>query len=713
MEETIKEIETIDGVRMTWNVIPNKKTKIDDFIVPVACLYTPLQGEPTLLDYEPVFCTSCRAILNPFSEINYEKRDWTCPLCSKRNMLPNHYREISSDDLPPELISDNTTVEYILTKEANFPPVFVFLIDICTFDEERHKLLMESVKVTFDNLLDDSLVMLVTFGTNIELYDFDSEIKSTYLFSGGVSYQKNIYEKITGKKETKDHLLLGKFIKKKSLVKDYFTRTIEALKQDLFPIADGKRPIRCSGSTISFGVSMAENMFSDTALKFFLFTEGPCTFGPGTIASLSLKDVIRSGDDILKGRSIYTKPAQEFYNGLAKRMSENGYSIDIICATLYDVGLFEMKALTDQTGGIIIMAQDFDSNVLLSSCRKNVEGYIFDNEEQKVLNQCFNAKFMIKTSPGLKWKGVIGQGSSTKQGWKLPSIYKNHNLAILFETEETNMENCFVQIITQYQRSDRKIINRVTTFSRLLGAPGDNNIIDGFDQEAACVLQSRIFTFKAYLDEDMDLIRRIDRSLIKFVRKYGKRTMDDEIDLPDTMSLFAKFMYFLRRSTLVQTQANSPDETIYFRNLLIRERVTEAMTMIVPTLLSFHYQGDIQPVEMDSKSLEPDVILLLDSFHNVLIWKGEHINEWMKEEIHLKEEYAYLKECIDTAEKRANEIVEERLPTPPYVITERHGSQERTLLSKVNPSLKGDVVVTDDIDYDTFYKCMCKIVHDN
>ncbi|TBU00437.1 subunit Sec23 of vesicle coat complex COPII, partial [Hamiltosporidium tvaerminnensis] len=81
-----------------------------------------------------------------------------------------------------------------------------------------------------------------------------------------------------------------------------------------------------------------------------------------------------------------------------------------------------------------------------------------------------------------------------------------------------------------------------------------------------------------------------------------------------------------------------------------------------------------------------------------------------KEGYHLKEDFKYFKEILDEAETKAKSLVDERFPTPQFVVCDRYGSQERILLAKVNPSLKNSVVVTDDIDFETFYKHLCKIV---
>ncbi|ELQ75020.1 Vesicle coat complex COPII, subunit SEC23 [Trachipleistophora hominis] len=703
MEEAIHEIEKNDGLRMTWNVLPIVDTEESSLPIPIGVLYSPHQ-RCERLEYEPIFCLTCRSILNPYTTVDYNTKEWTCIFCNKKNHLPPHYRDISPESLPSEMIS--CTTEYLLTRESTFQPTFFFVVDMCTFDEQRYNLLIDGIRITYDGLPDECTIGLITYGTNINLFDFQSEIKRTFIFSGERNYDKKTLEGYFKDENANSQFLSFVFTKKTVDVNDF----VKMMERDPFPVRSGLRQIRCTGSALSFAVSLLESVVHDAAIKIFLFTEGPITFGPGTMASLNLKENIRSGNDILRGKAKYVKTSKSYFDALAKRMANLGMSIDILSATLNDIGLYEMQSLIDMTGGLVVMAQDFDHEIFTTSCAKNVRS------EDGVMEMVFNAKFKVQTK-GLTYKSGIGLGSpllnqkNEEIGWKLGSLHRNSNIGFIFDAKANKRDDeiGYVQIITQYQQSDRKLITRVTTAARVFGRL--SKFKQGFDQEAALILQARIFTFGTHIEEDLDLVRRIDRSLIRFIRKFGES--NNHLKLSSSMALYPNFIYFLRRSLLVQTETNSPDETSYYRNIVAREPVTNAMTMIYPTLTAFSYQDETKPVPMDAKSLQPDIILLLDTFHNVLIWRGEHINQWIQEGYHEKDEYKFLKDCIDEAEERAKRLVKERLPTPQFTLTERYGSQERILLAKVNPSIKGQVVVTDDIDFATFYDCLCKIVKNN
>ena len=71
-----------------------------------------------------------------------------------------------------------------------------------------------------------------------------------------------------------------------------------------------------------------------------------------------------------------------------------------------------------------------------------------------------------------------------------------------------------------------------------------------------------------------------------------------------------------------QVFGNSPDETTYNRLILTRENATNSLIMIQPTLLAYSFDGPPVPVLLDVTSINPDRILLLDTFFQVIVrWR--------------------------------------------------------------------------------------------
>jgi hypothetical protein len=58
--------------------------------------------------------------------------------------------------------------------------------------------------------------------------------------------------------------------------------------------------------------------------------------------------------------------------------------------------------------------------------------------------------------------------------------------------------------------------------------------------------------------------------------------------------------------------------------------VNNSLIMIQPTLMSYAFDTPPQPVLLDSVSIKPDVILLLDTFFHILIFHGEVVAQWRK-----------------------------------------------------------------------------------
>merc|ERR1719235_3168064 len=170
-----------------------------------------------------------------------------------------------------------------------------------------------------------------------------------------------------------------------------------------------------------------------------------------------------------------------------------------------------------------------------------------------------------------------------------------------------------------------------------------SNIAQGFDQEAAAVLMARYAVFKCENEDPLDVLRWVDRMLIRLVSKFADYRKDDpgSFHLTQEMSIFPQFMYHLRRSNFLQTFNASPDETAYYRTLIVRENTMNSLVMIQPALLQYSFEDSHPtPVLLDAASLKPNVILLLDAFFHVVIWRGETIQAWYEAGYQEKEEYA-------------------------------------------------------------------------
>merc|ERR1712113_326136 len=144
--------------------------------------------------------------------------------------------------------------------------------------------------------------------------------------------------------------------------------------------------------------------------------------------------------------------------------------------------------------------------------------------------------------------------------------------------------------------------------------------------------------------------------------------------------------------------------------------------MIQPALLEYSFEDQHPtPVLLDSASLKPNVILLLDAFFHVVIWRGEMIQAWYDAGYQEKEEYANFAALLRAPAEDAKSILGDRFPVPRCIQTNAGGSQARFLTSKVNPSqthnnqsgfggpAETSVVITDDVSLKVFMEHLIRL----
>lgn len=100
------------------------------------------------------------------SQVDVRGKLWICPFCLTRNPFPPHYKELSSTNLPAELLPKYTTIEYTLARPAPVPPVFLFVVDTC-LDDEDLKALRDALVISLSLLPPYALIGLITFGAMV------------------------------------------------------------------------------------------------------------------------------------------------------------------------------------------------------------------------------------------------------------------------------------------------------------------------------------------------------------------------------------------------------------------------------------------------------------------------------------------------------------------------------------------------------------------
>lgn len=662
----------------------------------------------------------------------------------QRNPFPPHYRDISTSNVPAELMQNYTTIEYALPRGASVPPIFFFVVDTCLVEEDM-KALREALTVSLSLLPPKSLVGLITFGTMVQVHELGfGDVPKSYVFRGSKDYgQAQIQEMLglgpaTGRPGQAG---AGRFILPLEQCEFALSQIFEQLQRDPWPVDSDKRPERATGVALSIALSLLETQFPHCAARAMLFCGGPCTVGPGMVVGTSLREGIRSHHEIDADSAKFYKKASVFYEGLAKRAASMGHMVDLLVGCLDQVGLAEMRSLANSSGGNIVMSESFATNMFKQSCQR-----IFLKDQQGNLQMAFNGTISVLTSRELKVCGLIGPAvSAAKKGscvsdteigmggtqeWRMAGLTPRTTHAVYFEVCASGPASPgargLVQFVTQYQHASGQYRIRVTTAARSLADGQAPDIAASFDQEAAAVLMARIAVFKSEIEDSPNVLRWLDRLLIGLCKRFGDYRREDpsSFRLSELFSLYPQFMFHLRRSQFLVVFNNSPDESAFYRHVMNRASTADTMTMVQPTLTSYALEQPPHPVILDSSSVRPDAILLLDSYFHIVIFHGEHIAQWRDAGYADKPEFANFKALLEAPRLDAAEILADRYPIPMYVVCDQRGSQARFLISKLNPSTthvshsaygqqnssEGQAIFTDDVSLQVFLAHLQKLV---
>ncbi|KAI5647623.1 hypothetical protein M9H77_33628 [Catharanthus roseus] len=753
------DLEAQDAVRMPWNVLPGTKSESAQCVIPISAIYTPLKplpAETPVLPYSPLRCRNCRSILNPFAIVDFStptNKIWICCFCLQRNHFPPHYQAISDANLPAELFPQYTSIEYedpsSPSAQDSSPPVFMFVVDTCIIEEEIGFLKSALLQI-LGMVPENCLIGLITFGTNVHVHELGFEQCTKYnVFKGSKEVTKDqllelmgFFAKkpkpsagvIAGPRDGLSQESIARFLLPASQCEFALNSILEELQKDPWPVPADQRSARSTGTALNIAAHLLGLCVPGSGARIMAFLGGPSTEGPGSIVSKNLSEPIRSHKDLDKDSAPFYHKAVKFYEGLAKQLVHQGHVLDVFACALDQVGVAELKVAIERTGGFVVLAESFGHSVFKDSLKRMFQSGDHD------LGLSANGIFEVNCSKDIKVQGiigpcaslekkgplasenVIGQGNTT--AWKMCGLDKTTSLCLIFDivkkenpdaiTQSANNQFYF-QFLTYYQHSSGKMRLRATTLSRrwVAGAGSIQDLIAGFDQEAAAVVMARQVSFKMETEAEFDPIRWLDKSLIHICSRFGDYQKDSpsSFSLSPRFSIFPQFIFHLRRSQFVQVFNNSPDETAYFRMILNRENVANSVVMIQPSLISYSFHSGPEPVLLDVAAIAADRILLLDSYFTIVVFHGSTIAQWRKAGYHEQPEHKAFAQLLRAPKDDADSIVRERFPVPRLVICDQHGSQARFLLAKLNPSATyntdapvpgGDIIFTDDVSFEVF-----------
>ena len=750
--EDIFSADEQNGIKFVWNTLPGTRSDATKIVVPVGFHYNPIikNENLSLLEYEPLKCR-CGSIISPLFNFSAKAKIWECPFCRNRNTFPKSYSDFMSDEnLPAELFKENSTVEYKLNlKQAN-PPIFIFLIDTAILEEELNQV-KDSIQEIIETLPQECQIGIITYGRMVNVIELGStDFPISYALNGEKSYKSFEIQELLGllvrnaSSKTEGTFVNAihrpKFIMPVSEVSFFVNSFLDDLQPEGWTKEKDKRDANCVGLAINTAISLLESYGSNECSRIEVFMGGPGSIGEGKIVGIELKETIRNFLDFEKKNpnTKYYKEAVDFYEKLAQRAVLSGITIDIYSCCLNQVGLYEMKNLASKTGGYIIFTDSFSTMIFKDSFRK-----IFELDDKGCLKMNFKGKMHFNCTSNYKISGalghlfslnkktplvsdlVVGEGNTVE--WYIGSINETSTYTLFLDCNEQSKENnklVIFQMLTTYVAGDRSWRLRVSTFSRRISNPLEtqnalNEIGNSFDQEAATVLIARFCVDNSFKGQDSkDALKWIDKTLIHLMTKFAKYTKENPstFRLTQKFNYFPQFIFYLRRSSFIQSFNESPDESTYYKYLLLGESVENCIIMIQPLLFEYTAENPSKvPVFLDLNSLKSDCVLLLDTFFHVVIWHGVDVVKWREEGFQDQEGYENIKEMLEEPQDYAQNILEERIPVPKFVSCDYGSGQERLLKSVVNPSsdsknkLQEEGFFSDDVDLKIFMESLKRL----
>jgi protein transport protein SEC23 len=121
---------------------------------------------------------------------------------------------------------------------------------------------------------------------------------------------------------------------------------------------------------------------------------------------------------------------------------------------------------------------------------------------------------------------VVGTGRSSS--YRISALDHRSTICFFFDitaeskgSDKAKANETFnIQFITHYLHWDGTWRKRITTLGRMwVSGQNTDELVMGFDQEAAAVMLARYCTWKMETEEEFDATRWIDRSLIRLCQR--------------------------------------------------------------------------------------------------------------------------------------------------------------------------------------------------
>ena len=632
------------GARSAWAVWP-----AGEHPLPVGVVYTPLAPlalPPRALP--AVRCLSCGAAPHPHCDVDHAARLWTCSFCFHRMQLAPSF---------DAAVFEHAAIEHLAPEPAPQPGL-VLVVDASARDTALLALAV---------LPPTARVGLVTFGEVAQVYDC--------AFGGGSrAFAFVSAEDARGPGAPPP----GALLRPLDEVDEVLAAALAGMPAAAPPA--GQRPARATGVALAAAV----HMLTGVGGRVVLLTGGPCTRGGGAVVGESLRETPRGWSDIH-----HAAEARDFYAGLACAAGAARVAIDVLAASLHEVGMYEMQDMVRATGGVAALADSFENPEIATTMRALLaEGAL-----------AFDAVLEVRASQGTTVRGAVGMcakidrvtpsvcqecgpiGLGGTAAWRFVGLDPRAAVALYFDVADAT-QSVLVQIETAYHRADGSRIRRVATLHYAAGAGA------GFDAQVALGMLARNAAFQADDQPRIETVRWLDKMLIRASQA-----------LPPGAETLPELLYHLRRGPLLRTFARSPDETTWLRMCMLRADPEGAAALAVPSLTAHSIEHGVLRVPLAESSIHPQCVYVLDMCVRVVVILGASVAFWVAEGYDQKPEYTNVRDLLAGARAEAAALAARRIPAPRVVECAQGGSLARYLLAALAPAGDDEATLQQFLDH--------------
>lgn len=583
--------EKLNQVRMTWNLWPSDNDIISKMAIPLAVLYNPLghHSVPLRPNNKLLKC-SCGAIFNLFCVVDSQKNQWICNFCSKRS----YFSEKSSSFMYPMWNTEDYVINPAETVNSKSSTIILLVLDTNLPGIEL-KAMMNTVSQVVTELPSETLVGLITIGfktVNIHQLEGSSSIPTSYDFSGSRELTAIQLATLLGLDQPRR---IGMFLRSIGSCIDMLTHILSTIRPTLHP-EKKKRRTRPTGKALSIALNLIENIKPRTRSRVLLFVDGPCTFGPGKVTSVELRETMRSHLDIRKRRASFLKPASSFYNRMACRARQINCSIDMFAYSQIEVGLHEMSYCSGFTGGQIYSAGSFSS----PSFKLNLQAAL----RREII---IGDSFQVKASNGLK--------VCNSKARDLLVLDSDTTIPVFLEIQPKKQKGTgYIQFVTAYNNR-----LRVTTIARNWVDPYLATFLPGLDPVTATVILAHL------AKSQEDPILWINEQLSKIRSINGSYETHDQ-NVIELRQLIDR----LCNSPIVNTFNTSPDELALSKFLFYKSSVNKSLMMFQPRVWNFD-PGLVDPTEY--RQQHGPSWKVEDFYHRVIVYHDSSVDKLSSEMI--------------------------------------------------------------------------------